>query len=626
MTKPPEFQEIIVLAMGRSGTNLLLENLRNLQGNIGLFEIFSPGTLGSLENHPAFFERLQANLGRSYMGQSDPALLERVLADQIGYFDILSRTAQEMGFQSISCKIFPTQASPAMLQHLLARPNVRILMLTRRRIDRYLSRKKGVLTQEYIGRETTNVLLDFDLTNCLTDMSQSDRDLAAFLDCAQGSGRPLAILGYERDLDQPDDLRHAAITAALAEIGVTQTLGSAVAPDWLPKQDKSPDWRHKVKDGFAAASALVGLGLLDYVESAPLMDLLPSRSTGALSKAQIRPAATLTAGNRGKLGQRGGYFESLGRDPLVTVTAIQDHQSILAEWMIGPEPAFAARKGVHFLRATWSMETQPLDALADRLRLAELDNPGHIFVALHVNAVEAENYRKSGIRSILGSSALFTDETLWASDAPPLSAIPKANAVMIAGLADWKNHHLAALLGPVHFIYAAPSKAQMDRVLALCPQAHMVNHILGKGQHLYLDAAQIAGVFSRSKLSLALSFEEGAHRGSMESLLAGLPVVSVAALGGRDAFYSDDNALIVAPNAQAVRDGVDQMVARRLTRAQVRKATLALLLPARHAFEQAANAVIQDHLGPLAPHLRVRDLVGLSRNYRKLADMTAGLQ
>jgi glycosyltransferase involved in cell wall biosynthesis len=61
---------------------------------------------------------------------------------------------------------------------------------------------------------------------------------------------------------------------------------------------------------------------------------------------------------------------------------------------------------------------------------------------------------------------------------------------------------------------------------------------------------------------------------SIEYLLAGLPIVSTPSYGGRDVFFDDEYVAIVEANAEAVKDGVEQMIARNLDPYEIRKATL----------------------------------------------------
>ena len=92
------FAEIVVLALGRSGTNLLMESLRAMDGKLGLFEIFNPDTRGGLEYHPEFLARLGSG---QFTGRDDPALAALIQADQAEYFAHLAQVAQQS--QRSSC-------------------------------------------------------------------------------------------------------------------------------------------------------------------------------------------------------------------------------------------------------------------------------------------------------------------------------------------------------------------------------------------------------------------------------------------------------------------------------------------------------------------------------------------
>lgn len=75
-----------------------------------------------------------------------------------------------------------------------------------------------------------------------------------------------------------------------------------------------------------------------------------------------------------------------------------------------------------------------------------------------------------------------------------------------------------------------------------------------------------------------------------------------------------------------MRQGVDALIARNLTRGMVRRATMDVIRPMRRDFEQAANQAIAAHLGPMSPELRVRDVFGLLTEYQKLGSFVAGLK
>ena len=616
-----EFREILVLGLGRSGSNLLSSILRKLEDNAGFFEIFFGGKSQGLEHYPAILARLGPALGTGPAMPDDPAFLKARDDDPVAYFEALSQAARAEGHVSMSCKIFARQLSIPSLEALLRRPNLSVIFLTRSRIHRYISELKGSITQAYIKDGTTALRPVLSVQTFLKAAFRKDRDLDAMLAAVVASGVKVTRLGYEDDLDLDETLRIDRVSLALQAIGHNANFKTTATDAWVVKQDGNPDWRNKVENGFEVAAALAGLGLLDYAEAAPL---------AGLAKAPGAVAAKVTEPRKGALLDEGGYNFAFARDPAITFTAIQYGRSFFAEWLAGPEPALAQRRGVHFLKPTWTMETTDLKPLAASLRQAEACNPGHHFVALHVSDREAQKYREVGIRSIPGNPNLFSDERHFVEDEAPHPGLPQSDAIYVARLAPWKNHELAsALIAPL-FVYGAPvdpsEASQFGSLRNLCPTARFVNHGLDQGRYHYLGRQELASVMSRAGVALALSQEEGAMRASGECLMAGLPVVSVPAIGGRDLLFTSDTALIVDPTPEAVRDGVARMLARNLSRGEVRRATLSRLHDERQRFADAANRMVASLIGPLAPRITPEPLLDFTIRYVPLRRMIEDLQ
>jgi glycosyltransferase involved in cell wall biosynthesis len=560
-------------------------------------------------------------LGAPSTDPSDPKLLATRDADPVAFFDALAQASAAEGHSSLTCKVFARQVALTDLEAILRQPNVSVIFLTRRRIDRYISGVKARITGDYVKTDSTGVMASVSVAAFLKQAFEHDRGYDAMLDCVVASGVRHTILNYERDLDVPADLRADRINRALGVIGFPGQVDAEEAENWIIKQDTTPDWRSKIDNGFEVAAALAGVGLLDYAETAPLSGFLPP----------ARPRVSILADPRDDaLLDQGGYNFAFASDPVITFTAIQFGRSYFAEWMAGPEPAFGTRRGLHFLKPTWTMETTNLKPLADCLRRAEACNPGHYFVAKHVSVREAEMYRAVGIRSISGSPNLFTDERHFEQDAPPHPDLPPSDTLYVARLAPWKNHHLAAGLQAPLFVYGNPvdpsEDAHFARLRKEFTDAHFVNHDLDPGRYRYLGRQELASVMSRARVSLALSEEEGCMRGATECLLAGLPIVSVASIGGRELLFTPDTALIVEPTPEAVREGVARMLERRLSRDEVRRATLSRLRDERQRFLEAANRVVGSVLGPLAPRITMEPLMDYTIRYVPLRSMVEGLR
>jgi glycosyltransferase involved in cell wall biosynthesis len=618
-----EFREILVLGSARSGSNLLCSILREVRESIGLFEIFSHQRVEGLQWHPALEARVSSALSIPGESADSVNLLAKRNSDPVGFFDALSRCAQDEGARSMTCKIFGNQITILQLDAILRRPNICVIFLSRRRIDRYISAEKARISGEYLKANSTGLRPTLDIVRFLRSVFDDDRHLEAKYQSVTGFGVPYACLNYERDLDIEEERRKARISDALKSIGISEGIPHARPENWLVKQDDSADWRAKIANGFQAAAALAGCGLLDYAEEAPLA------SAGSNASA-ASPASLPDFDGLGNPLERQVTCAVLSLEPLVTISSIQHNRSPTADFMSTTARAFGDRKGLHFLRPSWSMERSSLVSLAQTIQEAEALNPGHAFVALHASDREADRYTEHRIRSIPGNSNIFADERIWAEDAPPVPGLETADALYIARLSGWKNHHLAVRLQRPLFVYGKRELIAdpdlLDKYRKQLPTAQFVNHVLGDGSHKQLSHALLARVMSSARVGLALSQVEGVMRASMECLLSGLPLVNVSSIGGRAAFLSSSNSVTVDPTPEAVEAGVSDLVSRRLTRREVRCATLGLVEDARRAFLQAANLVLQSHFGPGVPALGFEPLLGHINRYRALSEFIEALR
>lgn len=132
---------------------------------------------------------------------------------------------------------------------------------------------------------------------------------------------------------------------------------------------------------------------------------------------------------------------------------------------------------------------------------------------------------------------------------PCIGAERKYRAVMNARSADYKNRWAAAAVDGLACIdlNAGPSELACDY-----------------SNSSRLELGEVAAVMRQAYVGLSLSFIEGACLASLEYLLCGLPVVSTHSLGGRDAWYGEDNCILVGPSVEAaLRGDFDRQALRR---------------------------------------------------------------
>lgn len=159
----------------------------------------------------------------------------------------------------------------------------------------------------------------------------------------------------------------------------------------------------------------------------------------------------------------------------------------------------------------------------------------------------------------------------------------KYNAVMNARTIRVKRMELARKIGSMAIITVVSNEeyyAEMRDVLA---KAEWVNFD-GQGNYTYLSRSEVCRVLNQSQTGLTLSALEGNNKASIEYLLSGIPVVSTPSKGGRDVFFEEDFCAIVEPTPEAVRQGVDAMIARNIDPWSIRERTLSKIRDHRARF------------------------------------------
>lgn len=132
----------------------------------------------------------------------------------------------------------------------------------------------------------------------------------------------------------------------------------------------------------------------------------------------------------------------------------------------------------------------------------------------------------------------------------PIPTGKSYRAIYVARRAAFKRHYLAVLVEGLALVVGSNYGAQEVEV----------------PPHAYLNAAPLTPVgvclkINQAMCGLALSAVEGGCYASGEYLLCGLPVVSTPSEGGRDLWYTEYNAIVCDPDAEAVAAAVDRTVA-----------------------------------------------------------------
>ncbi len=277
---------------------------------------------------------------------------------------------------------------------------------------------------------------------------------------------------------------------------------------------------------------------------------------------------------------RGGACAVLSADPLVLY---------LRDWVLADEPGallpvfrqYRYRPVTLLVEFSWSHDDPwHVDHLELRKARHLRRHPRHRMIFLANSEVEHRLMTARGLGSAWVSHNAFVDPTLFR----PLPGRPKRfDAVYDARICSFKRHHLATAVENLSLVTARVGRyhdeAYARSVRDAFPHAHWVNDPLAP-DYRSLTGGEINEAINEARVGLCLSAVEGAMFASVQYLLAGLPVVSTASRGGRDAFFDPDYVRIVADDPAAVANGVRELVACPVPAEEIRRRTLERM--ARH--------------------------------------------
>lgn len=148
------------------------------------------------------------------------------------------------------------------------------------------------------------------------------------------------------------------------------------------------------------------------------------------------------------------------------------------------------------------------------------------------------------------------------------------DALYNARMSSWKNHYLAANIDHIALIgYGMDNKAYVKKLNKILKKITWLN--FEDGDYKFLAPSEIVDSINQSYCTLALSDLEGAMYASGESLLCGVPVVSIKSKGGRDVFFDETNSIIVEKCEESISQAVTEIkLSDRYVAKKIRKETI----------------------------------------------------
>lgn len=284
----------------------------------------------------------------------------------------------------------------------------------------------------------------------------------------------------------------------------------------------------------------------------------------------------------------------ISADPLVIYAMREAGQS--HSFASAPSAALCGRQALILLAldATVEQEGAPAE-LARDLQQLKSELP-HVRVVVLTNTnFETYLLANHGISAMPGNRSIFVDETVF----KPWNGPTDFDAIYNARLTPANRHELARDVTRLALIYnrdRAYDPNRMDEVKAKVPRATFINHVEGQGAYRPLSPEECDRHINRARVGLSLSSSDGALA-AMEYMLAGLPIVSTQARGGRERYLLPPFCRIVDDSPAAVADAVEWFVRRPIPKAAIRGHALHMLQFERYNFVVAVNNLAREIFG-----------------------------
>jgi glycosyltransferase involved in cell wall biosynthesis len=293
------------------------------------------------------------------------------------------------------------------------------------------------------------------------------------------------------------------------------------------------------------------------------------------------------------------YVKILSARPLITIMGIPPGLGGFDEVAKGAPEVFDTLRGLHLLHIVHNLETGQAGVLAEEIAKAQKTFPGHFFLPLTATGHESYLLAQHGAPSLLANGLIFTDEKLWRPRTAQIPGLPMFDAVYTARLDPNKRHELAKSVDRLMLIYgyslSQPLAEAYKRIRTILPNAFFANHRLADG--IPLAPESVCRLYAHSRVGLCLSAVEGCMRGSMEYLLAGLPVVSTPSIGGRDRYFAAPYCRIVEADPDTLAGAVHELAQDSLDRRKIRDHVAQMIGFDRHNFMINVNKIAKLHLG-----------------------------
>ena len=264
-------KEIAIISVPRSGTNFFCDTLGEFTEIASLFELLNPRGVFGLERYPELLKSITATLGIDASKATDPTFIEKVAHQRHDFLAALRTAVAGIGLSAFSYKLFPEQIPYQVLENILTDRTKLFFFITRSRIDTYISYRKALELDEWVGKKTHDINIEITFDQFMEWATKIDAWYENAEKILREHDQRYSIFSYDSDINVPKPTLIEKQYFTLRSMGLDAAYPTSIAPPSFRKQDKIAGPFTKIANGEELKQIFLEKKLLGkYVLRAPL--------------------------------------------------------------------------------------------------------------------------------------------------------------------------------------------------------------------------------------------------------------------------------------------------------------------------------------------------------------------
>ena len=222
---------------------------------------------------PDLLEYISEHIGESVTSSSDKPLIRFFRQHPMQALDLLREYAARDNKRVLSYKIFPEQLTDQQMIELFQRPNLKVIFLTRRRLDVFISYMKAKATNTWMFKPTSHITPELHATDFKEWADKADRWFEFCYGEVRKNGLDWLRFEYDADVNVGKKKLMQTLHKMFNEFGIRTAYAKKAERTEFNRQDTMDCPFDKIENGKEMHQELRDMKLYTYAIASPMNGL-----------------------------------------------------------------------------------------------------------------------------------------------------------------------------------------------------------------------------------------------------------------------------------------------------------------------------------------------------------------